>query len=116
MGLIGDIEQIPENVYLTIDEWLQGYLPGGIPRSMETLGATVVKTWVANGALFGRLSDGRIAVVRKDGTIKVYRPYKPLVFGKKTDGKKFIRLAKRYRKEYKELHKIFGKSQRRSCK
>lgn len=39
----------------------------------------VVKRWTANGVNFARLADGRVAVQRKDGTIKVYRPKKPIV-------------------------------------
>jgi hypothetical protein len=75
-----------------------------------------VKQWVANGVVFQRNEDGTITVQRKDGTIKTYRPYKPTVFGKKVDAAKFARLAKKYRKTYQELHRLFGrKSCRRRC-
>lgn len=67
----------------------------------------VVRSWSANGTPFQLLQDGRIAVTKKNGIVKIYRPYKPMVFGKKTDAKKFIRLAKKYKKTYAELHKIF---------
>lgn len=73
-----------------------------------TFYGTVVKQWVANGTLFQRNEDGTISVQRKDGTVKTYRPYKPIVFGKKTDARKLARVAKKHRSIYKELHKLFG--------
>ena len=42
-------------------------------------GTTIVKTWNTGTAQFARLADGRMAVQRKDGTIKVYRPQKHIV-------------------------------------
>jgi hypothetical protein len=47
-----------------------GQLPPGI---------VVVKQWVAGGVPFYRFSNGWIAVRRKDGTWKVYRPKRPIV-------------------------------------
>lgn len=69
----------------------------------------VTKSWVTNGVTFQRNENGTITVQKKDGTLKTYRPYKPTVFGKKTDAAKFTRLAKKYRKQYQELNKLFGK-------
>ncbi len=103
-------------IYRRVDQALGGLLPGGVPMPMAMTGATLVKTWVSNGVLFGKLSDGKMVVQKKDGTVKIWRPYKPVVFGKRTDVTKFTRLAKKYRKEYQELHKLFGKPRRRSCK
>lgn len=51
-----------------------GFLEGG-----EFVGNRVVKRWTANGIQFAKLADGRIAVQRKDGTVKIYRPKKPIV-------------------------------------
>ena len=79
-----------------------------------TMYGTVTKQWVANGTLFQRNEDGTISVQRKDGTVKTYRPYKPIVFGKKTDAKKLARVAKKHRSIYKELHKMFGTKTRRA--
>ena len=79
-----------------------------------TMYGSVTKQWVANGTLFQRNEDGTISVQRKDGTVKTYRPYKPIVFGKKTDAKKLARVAKKHRSIYKELHKMFGTKTRRA--
>jgi len=73
-----------------------------------TMYGTVTKQWVANGTLFQRNEDGTISVQKKDGTVKTYRPYKPIVFGKKLDARKLARVAKKHRAIYKELHKLFG--------
>jgi len=43
------------------------------------LGAHVIGGWVANGVPFYKLSNGYIAVKKKNGTIKVYKPPKPIV-------------------------------------
>lgn len=77
-------------------------------------GATVVKTWTANGTPFQLLSDGHIVVTKRNGIVKKYKPYKPMVFGKKIDAKKFARLAKKYRGVHKELNKLYGKPARRA--
>ena len=77
-------------------------------------GARVVKTWTANGTPFQLLSDGNIVVTKRNGIVKKYKPYKPMVFGKQVDAKKFARLAKKYRGTYKELHKLYGKRARRA--
>lgn len=42
-------------------------------------GVGIVGSWVANGVTFYRLSDGRIAVKRKNGTWKVWKPKSPIV-------------------------------------
>ena len=68
----------------------------------------VTKQWVANGTPFQRNEDGTISVQKKDGTVKTYRPYKPIVFGKQLNAKKLVRVANKHRSIYKELHKIFG--------
>ena len=87
----------------------------GFIGGYEGVGAAgiVIKRWSAGGATFERYSDGRISVVKKNGIMKIYRPYHPKVFGKKIDAHKFISLSKRYRKVHKELHRIFGKGMKR---
>lgn len=63
----------------------QGGLPmeDGVTQHLDIpgvhLGAHVIGGWVANGVSFYRLSNGQIAVQRKNGTWKVYRPPKPIV-------------------------------------
>lgn len=63
--------------------------------------------WTANGAEFQMNDDGTITVKRKDGTYKTYKPYRPMVFGKKLKVNAFIRLSRKYEKEWKDLDKIF---------
>ena len=103
---------------------LEGLLPDiGVPgpgvfgSKIAPEGGQVVAAWVANGVPFVRLADGRICAQKKDGTVKCWRPFKPTVFGKKIDARKFARLAKKYRKTYQELHRLFGRrSSRRRCR
>jgi len=106
-GYTGDITRIPG-----IQGALQRLIPGGETGFTRTdltpdHHGGVVKSWVANGAIFNKNTDGSITVQKKDGTTKTYRPYKPVVFGKEPDAKKFIKMAKKHKKVYQELHKIF---------
>ena len=101
--------------YTKLDQALGGYLPGGMTPSQQDIYAMhggVAYSWNTGTATFSRLADGRIAVQKKNGLVKIYRPYKPLVFGKKTDAKKFIRVAKKHKKIYSELRKIFKTTKR----
>ena len=43
------------------------------------LSAHIVGSWTANGVIFYRLSDGKLAVQNKRGRWKVWRPKKPIV-------------------------------------
>ena len=43
------------------------------------LGAHVIGQWVANGVTFYKLSDGKQAVRRKNGTWRIWKPKKPIV-------------------------------------
>lgn len=93
---------------------IQRILPGGETGlswhdyTPGTHGA-VVKIWYANGTPFALNQDGTISVQKKNGTIKTYRPYKPTVFGKNPDAAKFIKMAKKHKTMYTELHKVFGR-------
>ncbi len=69
----------------------------------------VIRKWTANGAQFVRFQDGTQAVKKKDGLVKYYKPYKPVVFGKALKVSAFIRLAQKYEKTHKELDAIFKK-------
>jgi len=51
---------------------------GGDPTTIM-VEAMTVSTWNANGVLFHRLSDGRLAVRNKWGVWKIWRPKKPIV-------------------------------------
>ena len=56
-------------------------VPGTIvPGGHEHIGGEViVGSWTANGVTFYRLSSGKLAVQRKNGTVRIWRPKKPIV-------------------------------------
>lgn len=60
-----------------------GIIPGfGLPDGggFPTLpGTIIIGSWNANGVRFYRLSDGKLAVQKKNGSWKVWRPKKPIV-------------------------------------
>jgi len=67
---------------------------------------TVVKVWNTGTAQFARLADGRIAVQKKDGTIKVYRPQKHIVIPRNPRVGTLIRADKRLKRLVKGLKKV----------
>ena len=80
-----------------------GHLPAG---------TTIVKTWNTGTAQFARLADGRIAVQRKDGTIKVYRPQKHIVIPRNPRIGTLIRADKRLDRLVKGLRKVVKSGKR----
>ena len=73
----------------------------------------VVRTWQTfpGGPIFARLADGHIAVQKKDGTIKHFRPYRPVVIPRKWNARSMSRVAtalKRQRKTATKILKITG--------
>jgi len=82
----------------------RGLLPGvgGALPSKDT----VVKVWTTGTANFARLLDGRIAVQRKDGTIKTYRPQKHIVIPRNPRVGTLIRADKRLERLTKGLRKV----------
>lgn len=73
----------------------------------------VVKTWQTfpGGPVFARLADGHIAVQKKDGTIKHFRPYRPVCIPRKFDPRALRRVAtalKRQRKAATAILKLTG--------
>jgi len=73
----------------------------------------VVRTWqpFPGGPVFARLADGHIAVRKKDGTIKHFRPYRPVVIPRKWNARSMSRVAtalKRQRKTATKIMKITG--------
>lgn len=73
----------------------------------------VVKTWQTfpGGPVFAKLADGHIAVQKKDGTIKHYRPYRPVVIPRKWNARSMGRVAtalKRHRKMATKIMQITG--------
>lgn len=89
--------------------------PRGAGQSLATLpgvggtlppGETVVKVWDTGTAKFARLADGRIAVQKKDGTIKTYRPQKHIVIPRNPRVGTLIRADKRLKRLVKGLKKV----------
>lgn len=56
-------------------------VPGDVGGHLPEMpgGGHIVGTWQANGVIFYRLSDGKLAVQNKHGRWKVWRPKKPIV-------------------------------------
>jgi len=87
------------------------------PRTMGMMPAaeSIVRTWHANGIPFWRTVDGWIYVQRLDGTIKRYRPYKPVVLGKHPSTRQINRAINKLKSEYKvhrKLVSLFGPKRR----
>jgi len=94
---------------------------GGLMKvgGMLPFGNQIVKVWdTAPGAgvtgggafpTFALLVDGRIAAVKLDGSIKTYRPYKPLVIGKRPS----IYTLARAERKINRIAKIFKKHLRK---
>lgn len=77
---------IPAGTVILVDELLEGGIDinpfneaGHQDISGEHLGAHVIGTWEANGVKFYRLSNGWLAVRKKNGMIKTWKPKKPIV-------------------------------------
>jgi len=100
---------------------LRGKLPGrrSMPRGGLAVGQelppshVVVRTWQTfpGGPVFARLADGHIAVQKKDGTIKHFRPYRPVVIPRKWNASSMSRVAtalKRQRKTATKIMQITG--------
>ena len=73
----------------------------------------VVRTWQTfpGGPVFERYSDGHIEVQKKDGTIKHFRPYRPVVIPRKWNARSMSRVAtalKRHRKTATKILRITG--------
>lgn len=68
----------------------------------------VVRTWQTfpGGPIFARLADGHIAVQKKDGTIKHFRPYRPVVIPRKWNARSMSRVATALKRQRKVATKI----------
>lgn len=128
-GLVGQAERLlQQKSAINVPRQPQLALPpGGAPvqhgtgRALATLpgvggmlppGSTVVKTWNTGTAQFARLADGRIAVQRKDGTIKTYRPQKHIVIPRNPRIGTLIRADKRLDRLVKGLRKVVKSGKR----
>jgi len=68
----------------------------------------VVNQWQTfpGGPIFTRFADGHIEVPKKDGTIKHYRPYRPVVIPKKWNARSMSRVATALKRQRKTATKI----------
>ena len=68
----------------------------------------VVRTWQTfpGGPIFQRFSDGHIEVQKKDGTIKTFRPYRPVVIPRKWNARAMSRVATALKRQRKTATKI----------
>jgi len=88
-------------------------------RGGDPFAVTVVGSWNTGTATFVRLSDGRIATRKKNGVIKSWRPYRPVVIPKKWNSRSMGRVAtalRRQRKMAQEIVKLTGGTPRRRKK
>jgi len=58
------------------------------------------------GPVFSRFADGHIEVTKKNGTIRHYRPYRPVVIPKKWDARAMRRVATALKRQRKTATKI----------
>ena len=91
---------------------IAAFQPGGFQAAMPAdmmggvMPAGVVKTWTTGTANFMMLADGRIAVQRRNGTIKTYRPYRSIVLGKRINVSQISRAVRRLSGLAASLNKI----------
>jgi len=98
------------STYSKVDAALGGYLPGGITPSQDNvidMHGGLAKNWNTGTTTMGIMKDGNWYAVKKDGRIKVFRPSKNIVFGKRIEPKKFIRVAMKYRGIHRDLNSVF---------
>jgi hypothetical protein len=71
-------------------------------------GVFVTRVWSnpTTGLRGARLSDGRMIAERKDGTLKIYRPQKPIVVTRNPRLRSFVRAEERLHKLGKRLKKV----------
>jgi len=81
--------------------------PGGdgMQQSMQHV---LVNQWQTfpGGPVFSRFADGHIEVTKKNGTIRHYRPYRPVVIPKKWDARAMRRVATALKRQRKTATKI----------
>jgi hypothetical protein len=67
--------------------------------------------WTANGVTFSYLTNGMIEVVKRNGRIRRYRPYRPVTIPKKWNARAMGRVAtalKRHREMALDIVRISG--------
>ena len=58
------------------------------------------------GPVFSRFADGHIEVTKKNGVVRHYRPYRPVVIPKKWDARAMSRVATALKRQRKTATKI----------
>jgi len=78
------------------------------PMAGESLQHVMVNQWQTfpGGPIFSRFADGHIEVTKKNGTIRHYRPYRPVVIPKKWDARAMRRVATALKRQRKTATKI----------
>ena len=83
--MLGDIDELIESVLGPLwpfgGSGSNGVYPGSSPFTVGQVIQTnaIVKTWEANGIWFAKQADGKLLVYKLDGTVKSWKPKKPLV-------------------------------------
>lgn len=94
-----------------------GDYPGDLPSSGMNFGTTyITRTWTTNEQtgfpFFMALADGRIVVTRSDGSLKSYRPHKPVVFSKKPTIPQMVKAQRKLNRLRTQVKKEFGLKER----
>ena len=77
----------------------------GFGRTPE-FGSPVVKSWNTGTAEFYELQNGRIGTVKKNGVIKTWRPYHPVVIPKRWNAKAMRRVERSLKRQQKTAMQI----------
>jgi hypothetical protein len=94
------------NTYQAVDDFLGGYLPGGITPSANVqldAQAGIVKRY-PNGMY--RFANGRMGIIGKDGLLKTWKPYRSIVIGKRPTIGQLSRVVRRAKVWQKGLNKL----------
>lgn len=96
--------------YAAVDEYLGGYLPGGITpgvdNALEAQAGIVKRYSTPNGTLY-RFANGKMGMVsRRTGLLKVWKPYRCIVIGKRPTIGQLSRVVKRAKVWQKGLNKL----------
>ncbi len=78
------------------------FMGGGAPN----FGSPIVKSWNTKTAEFYLLENGRVGTVKKDGVLKTWRPYHPVVIPKKWNAKSMRRVERSLKRQQKTAMSI----------
>ena len=79
-----------------------------MPGQQLAVQHVAVRQWQTfpGGPIFTRFADGHIEVQKKDGTVKHFRPYRPVVIPRKWDARSMRRVATALKRQRKTATKI----------